>query len=175
MKIGFGNIISDHIATLQNAKTGRVSAIDIAVFYGAPLVLAVLVYLDHFEFSGDVFSQSIAVFSIFSALLFSVQVALFGIYTKKREEADEFSEAFSKKRLDARRELVRETNANISYLIVLSLLSVTVFLFAFSIKIFDRYEPAIAVFLYLHFVLTLLMIIKRVHALFDKEYRLDKL
>lgn len=173
MKIGFSSIIKDHIKTLQNAKNGRISIVDISVFYGVPYTFSILVYLDKFKFSNELFSQSIAVFSIFSALLFSVQVALFGIYTKKREEVDEYSEAFSKERLEARRVLVRETNANISYLIVLSLLSVTIFLTAFALDFSDRFEPALAVFLYLHFVLTLLMIVKRVHALFDKEYRLD--
>lgn len=174
MKIGIRNIIVDHIRTLHNAKTGRISVVDILIFYGIPLVLSYLVYLDDIKFSEDVFGQSIAVFSIFSALLFSVQVALFGIYTKKRENADEFSEAFFEDRLEARRELIIETNANISYLIAISLISVTIFLGAFSIKSFDKYEPAFAVFLYFHFAMTLLMIIKRVHALFDKEYRLNK-
>ena len=175
MKIGIKNIVLDHLSTLQNAKSDKISAFDIFLFYGLPLILAILVYIDKIKFGSEVFSQSIAVFSIFSALLFSVQVALFGIYTKKREEVDEYSEAFSKERIEARRVLVRETNANISYLIVLSAGSVTIFLSCFAIKIFDRFEPALAVFLYLHFMFTLLMIIKRVHALFDKEYQLDKL
>ena len=175
MKIGFSNIVKDHIRTLQNAKSGKISIIDIVIFYGIPFFFAILVYLDKFQFKSEVFGQSIVIFSIFSALLFSVQVALFGIYTKKREEVDEYSEAFSKERLEARRVLVRETNANISYLIVLSLLSVTIFLVAFAIDVSDRFEPALTVFLYLHFVLTLLMIVKRVHALFDKEYLLNQI
>lgn len=173
MKIGIANIISDHLSTLQNAKTGKVSLIDLAIFYGIPLSASSIIFVNEIEFDGDVFSQSIAVFSIFSALLFSVQVALFGIYTKKRENPDEFSEVFFTERLEARRDLIRETNANISYLIFVSAVSVTIFLGSLIVNKTDYFEPSFAIFLYLHFILTLLMIIKRVHVLFDKEYELD--
>jgi len=174
MKIGIGGILIDHIGTLRDARSGQVSFIDICIFYALPIILAVLVFFDDFSFKNEIIGQSIAVFAIFSALLFSVQVALFGIYTKKRSDLDDYAKAFAIERLTARRDLIRETNANISYLIVVSAISVTILLVAFATDISNRFEPAVAVFLYGHFMLTLLMIIKRVHALFDREYRLEE-
>jgi len=171
MKIGVGRIISDHLRSLYDAKTGNVSILDLTIFYLFPLVLAVFIYLDKFHFENSVYSQSIAVFAIFSALLFSVQIALFGIYSKSYSAKDEFSELYARERVDKRRKIVRQTNSNISYLIVVSSISVTLFLAASVIRVSDRFEPALAVFLYAHFMLTLLMVIKRVHALFDKEYQ----
>lgn len=173
MKIDISSIIFSHLSTLKNAQSGRFSIADILIFYGLPILVAFGVYYRAATFNNDIFAQSIAVFSIFSALLFSVQVALFGIYTKRREEPDEFGQAFAHERLLARRELIAETNSNISYLVVVSAVSVTIFLTAFILKTSDRYEPSIAAFLYSHFMLTLLMVIKRIHALFDKEYRTD--
>jgi hypothetical protein len=144
-----------------------------SVFYLLPLVFGILTYYYSIKLSADIFSQSIAVFSIFSALLFSVQIALFGIFSKARGEADEFGDAFRESRIEARREFISETNSNISYLIVLSTISVTLFLAAALFDESDDFEPALAVFLYFHFMLTLLMVIKRVHALFAKEYLVD--
>ncbi|PHR04608.1 MAG: hypothetical protein COB31_02980 [Erythrobacter sp.] len=171
MKIGVGRIFLDHLKSLYDAKTGRVSATDLFVFYGCPSIFAILVYLDQFSFEDGVYNQSIAVFAIFSALLFSVQIALFGIYSKEYSAKDEFSELYAQARVKKRRKIIRQTNSNISYLIVISSLSVTLFLAASVIRVSDRFEPALAIFLYSHFMLTLLMVIKRVHALFDKEYQ----
>jgi hypothetical protein len=173
MKIDPSPIIADHFKTLRDARSNRISLLDLVTFYFLPAVAAGTVFEYRVTFTSDVFGQSIAVFAIFSALLFSVQVALFGIFTKRRSDVDEYREAFEARRLAARRELIKETNSNISYLIFFSAFSVTVFIGAFAVRLTDKVEAPIAVFLYLHFMLTLLMIIKRVHALFDKEYDLD--
>ncbi|MCK0098383.1 hypothetical protein MWU38_03205 [Qipengyuania sp. S6317L1] len=174
MKINIFRIVIDHMSTLRNARNGYISITDLFVFYIVPVGLAVLAFWSPVVLEDSIFSQSIAVFSIFSALLFSVQIALFGIFSKSRAARDEYDETFVAERVEASRKLISETNSNISYLIVLSAISVTLFLAASVFDESNQFESAFAVFLYSHFMLTLLMVIKRVHALFAKEYEQDE-
>jgi hypothetical protein len=37
----------------------------------------------------------------------------------------------------------------------------------------DGWAPAISIVIYVHFICTLLMVVKRAHALFQREYRGD--
>lgn len=170
MKIDISKIVIDHIITLQNARTGKLSVGDLFLFYGIPIILSVAVWYEGVALGNDVFGQSISVFAIFSALLFSVQIALFGIFYNKRADVGGVNKEKREKNLQDRKRLIKETNTNISYLIVISCISVTLFLISYAFSYFNKIEPAMATFLYSHFMFTLLMIIKRVHALFQREY-----
>jgi len=102
-----------------------------------------------------------------------VQIALFGISQREwKFESDQLSAELRKEKLEERRELLGELNTNISYLVVVSCFAVTVFLIFYIVKMTDDLETAISIWLYTHFFLTLLMVIKRAHALFQKEYEI---
>ena len=97
MKIDVSRILVDHARTLQNARTGKVSIIDILIFYELPVLFGGSVYWKNITFKNEVFGQSIAVFAIFSALLFSVQIALFGIFYNKRGDVSRANKAIREK------------------------------------------------------------------------------
>ena len=66
--------------------------------------------------------------------------------------------------------LLKETNANISYLILVSCLGLTLCLTLYIGNAVAHAGIGVLTFLFSHFILTLLMIIKRMYALFRREY-----
>ena len=70
-------------------------------------------------------------------------------------------------------ELLREINANISYSILFSIIAFFSFIIVYALDIENSFPTMMAAFIYSHFILTLLMIAKRSHVLFEKEYQND--
>jgi len=172
MKISVTVIIRDHLATLYNDSSGKRSYFDIFVFYFFPLLLAIGVYVFDLRLDVNSYSVSITFFGIFLALLLNIQVAIFSIFRHKwKESEDERKAALQDEEMSTRRTLLGELNANISYLTLVSCLALISFFVFYAATCEEGAAPAFGVMLYSHFVLTLLMVIKRAHALFQKEYR----
>jgi hydrogenase-4 membrane subunit HyfE len=172
VKIGVGGIVRDHIATLRDDCRSTISHVDVVVFYVLPITASVAAYLTCFRLTKDVYNVSVTFFGIFLALLLNLQVAIFAIFQRKwREVHDERSQSIQKETLRDRRILLGELNANISYLTLTSCIGLAAVLFFYVKDMQAGWAPAATAALYLHFLLTLLMIVKRSHALFQKEYR----
>lgn len=190
MKINIILIIKDHVETLKNERTGRVSIVDWLVFFVIPVAIGYLVYAFDIKLPYAIYGTSITFFGIFVALLLNLRVATFGILQRKwQDHNDPKLVELQARTLELRTQLLSAVNANISYLIFISSLSVAMFL-VFSAFDWSAPETAIdkvpvgperlqvgtvsgAVFssaVYSHFVLTLLMIICRSHILFRQEY-----
>ena len=75
-----------------------------------------------------------------------------------------------KKNADLKRKLLKEVNSNISYLILISVVAIVLFLFLYTSEKTGRSAAAVSWTIYIHFVLNLLMVVKRSHILFRKEY-----
>jgi hypothetical protein len=172
MKISVLHIVIDHLGTLRNDRTGRVSWLDIFLFYGIPIFGGAVTSLLCVAIPRDVFGLSVSIFSIFCALLLSVQVAVYSIFKSDRPDSDDSISRKSSHKSDLiLRSLIREVNTNISYLIVVCCVCITVFLAMYIADLADRLESAVIFMLYSHFLLTVLMVIKRAHAIFETEYR----
>jgi hypothetical protein len=128
-------------------------------------------YLNRFFVGPDFYNISITFFGIFIALLLNIQVAVFGIFLRKWEKPEDkrYADQIAKKAQD-RNILLREVNTNISYLVLISFFALIIFLVFYTLKYIDGIFAAFSVFIYSHFLLTLLMIIKRSHAIFQGEY-----
>jgi hypothetical protein len=171
MKVGLKSIISSHVATLKNVGDETTSRADLLLFFGLPLFGAIVCWYFCLKFTNEVYSASISVFAIFSALLFSVQVAMYGVFRSDRKSTgDKVLDADAQTYAEKARVLLREVNANISYLILISCISVTTFLIFVAAPISERVEAAGLVLLYSHFLLTVAMVLKRAHEIFDAEY-----
>lgn len=115
--------------------------------------------------------MSISIFAIFSALLLSVQVSMYGVFRSARKEHnDPVLCASDKVKENNIRILLKEINSNVSYLIFVSCFSVSIFLMFFASSVLARFEASISIFLYVHFLLTAAMVLKRAHEVFDAEY-----
>lgn len=174
MKISFLHIINSHIKTLCDAENNILKG-DIFIFYIIPIIIAILCSIFIEKFEKEVFATSISIFAIFSALLLNSQVAIFGISQKQwKNPKNKYEEEKQDKKLAERSELLAELNINISYLIISCCISLTLFFIFYVFNTYNLVEVFISIFLYIHFLLTLLMVIKRSHALFQKEYEISR-
>ncbi|WP_448140249.1 hypothetical protein [Sphingopyxis fribergensis] len=172
MKINILSIVKDHWSTLYDARSNSRSLTDVIVFYGVPTATSIAAWNYGFSSNQNIYNVSITFFGIFVALLLNIQVAIFGIFQRKWEYSDdERIEKLQKEVIRDRRRLLIEVNINLSYLIVICCAALFISLLSFVQEYDKGAVPALMIFLYTHFLLTLLMVVKRAHALFHKEYR----
>lgn len=175
MKLNVWFIIVAHIKTLSidgPDGTSHISALDVFVFYLIPASLGCLAWYLCFDVRDAVYELSVSVFAIFSALLLSVQVAMYGVFRSERKQVnDKVLDAAAKEKIEVLRKVLREVNTNISYLILVSCFAVSLFLFFFAVTLPATIETGVLIFIYAHFILTIAMVLKRAHVVFDKEYR----
>lgn len=172
MKIDIRYIIRDHLRTLRNAETKRVSVFDILLFYVLPIVLAGSAWWYSIDLKKvDAYNVSITFFGIFIALLLNLQVAIFAILQRKWEpSADDRMQLYHDEKFENRQVLLGELNANLSYLILVCCTALFAALIFFVREWNAGFGPAAMILLYAHFLFTLVMIVKRSHALFQSEY-----
>lgn len=171
MKIDPSAIISDHLNTLTDDRTGKRSWQDIALFYVAPVALGAIATYCCWNVNKDVYNVSITFFGIFIALLLNIQVAVFSILQRKIGQPKERRSAeIVSERISLRRTLLSQVNANISYLVLFCCAALVIFLLFYTLGDPYRISTPLTWTTYGHFLLTLLMVVKRSHALFQSEY-----
>lgn len=167
-KIDIRPIVRSHFSTLRAFDSARVSKIDVGIFYILPAVPAGLFCFFGSTLNMGAFSNSVlAVFSVvlglslaFLALLFSQKEA-----TKADLEVEEDVARIA--HLDRVIRTISEVFYSTNYTILICAITMTAIL---ASQLFDsgnaRWFGAILTYFLSHFVLTFLMIIKRVHILF---------
>lgn len=171
MKISLYAIIIAHLSTLKDYRSGRTSLVDLCIFFGIPAILGALSFLLELTITNDFLDVLISAFSIFSALLFSAQIAIYGIFrADRRRQDDPIVRATERIKFAEVKIILREINANISYLIFISFVSVSLFLTFFAFLFNTHLEAALTTFFSVHFLLTAGMVLKRAHEVFDSEY-----
>jgi drug/metabolite transporter (DMT)-like permease len=171
MKINITQIVLDHLKTLRDAETDRIHVSEILLFFISPCAVGFIAYWNGINIAKEVHNLSVTFFGIFIALLLNMQVAMFGIYQRKQIPPTDprLLQKFESTAED-RRVLLGEINANISYLILFCCLSLVIFFGFYAIPLENSVSSGASVLIYFHFLLSLLMIVKRSHALFTKEY-----
>lgn len=171
-KINLTTIVVKHIATLRDNGTKELSMIDISVFLIFPFMASVALAYFGSVLSDDLLSLAVNFGAITTALLMSVLVLVYEQESKllSIRHADVTLEAIKKQKL----QLLRELYQNICFTIVVSLCVVVSSFLLMFFKGFEEFGyvvflnnslTAFVVFLFLNVVLTMLMIIKRFHAL----------
>ena len=172
LKINILPIIRDHINTLYHAQT-KSKALDVSLFIGIPLIMALLSSWFCPIIKDDLLSIIATVFTIFTALLLSLLLLLYDMSGKIKYST-------TKKAFD----LLVETKANISFLIVSSIISLFVIIalsivsesvletfFIISIDTIKKILSFISYFLLGIFCYTILIVLKRVYALLTEILR----
>lgn len=171
-KIGFSHIIRKHFRTLKDQRTGKISVGDLLVFFGLPAVIACLSSFYMPSIKSDILSLSVTFGAITTALLMSVLVLVYDQEAKLGaiESNDKTLLASIKTKLVVLKELYQ----NICFTILSSLALVVlsfVHIVAQEIFIVEQNRPIfmvltfLVVFVFINIVLTMLMVIKRFHAL----------
>lgn len=172
MKLDVQSIVRDHCLTLTEGQSAKASVCDFLTFLGLPLMIVIFAGQRGFELKADAYNVSITFFGIFIALLLNIQVAIFAIFQRKwTVSADPIEARVQQGIIDVRRQLLGQLNANLSYLVLVCCAALVLSLCAYVSEWKRGIAPAAIAFLYGHFVLTLLMVVKRSHALFQQEYK----
>lgn len=168
-KIDVRGIIQDHYRTLVDnrevAEGGprRASKGDYFLFLGVPVLAALLLHYLKVGLSDEAVNVLITALSIFAGLLFNLLVLIAGLADRSdmpRGPADP-------------RPLLREVYANIAYALLVSLVAlIPLCVYAMVAEGTARIVATIFAYSFIgHFLLTLLMILKRMHALLTDELR----
>ncbi|WP_082564651.1 hypothetical protein [Caulobacter sp. Root1472] len=171
MKVDVTSIIRDHLRTLYNARTGKSSLGDAVIFFLLPALAGGFSFLLKFSVAQEFYNVSITFFGIFIALLLNIQVAIFAIFQRKWDlPKDKKLAEIAFEKMTSRNLLLKELNANISYLVLFCCAALLVAVVFYVLKWSAWVAPSFVVIMYSHFFFTLIMIVKRSHALFQMEY-----
>ena len=168
-KINIFDICRDHINTLRNFDTKKVSIGDLVLFFVIPLPIGAGAVWVHGSMKNTEVTVLVTAFSIFTALLFNLLLLTFDLISKTDGSSDDFM-------IRLKMLLLQQTYNNISFCILVAITAIGLLLIylldsrlGFSI---DQVEYVISFGVYYLttlFLLTLLMILKRVHILLSKE------
>jgi hypothetical protein len=171
-KINILRIVAAHFDSFRDLSTGKRSVLDFIVFLGAPLAVGALGWYLDWKLYVDTLNAVLAAFVIFSGLLLNLLVL---IYTFSADASH--PTALARIRVT----FVRELHDNIAFAVLVSVAITVVALIAMAdLKMIKPEGPVstghvmtfLLVYLTINFVLTLLMILKRLHAMLSRE--LDK-
>jgi hypothetical protein len=170
-KIDLRDVVAEHLATLRDGDAQRISWMDVLVFFGLPLIVAVAIALANITLSTSAIGILIGALSILAGLLINVLVLL---YTVKEVGPTETEN-------EEQRTLIREVNANLLYAITIAVIDIVALCILPLIKglgipaaikgpLDDVWSGAI-IFILGNFILTLLMALKRLKVLLDLRFK----
>lgn len=182
-KINVFNIISGHFSSLLRGQGIIFIFIDFLTFVGVPLSLAVLGVFFKLNINNEVISLAVNFGAIFTALLLSVLVLVYEQESKLRDKILVYKEqnkdsnpnvdySYIDPYVGIKLKLMGQLYVNISYCIITSILLVASSAIAlisintakYSILNVFILNPLI-IFLLSHILITILMVVKRIHAL----------
>ena len=163
-KVNVIGIVLDHVGTWRDYSTGRYRLTDFLLFLGVPIAIAgVLVY-----FYGNLRPNLITIvatsLSIFAALLFNLLLLVYDAMGKSRDPNENSDKL--------RRRFLRDVFSNISFAILVAIGAIVLVLALLLVNCCSAAEhifSAIIYYLVALFLLTLLMLLKRVHILLRNE------
>ena len=168
-KINVLNIIYLHVDTLRNYSTGKRSWSDMLTFFGIPLAVSIAGWYLRWGLYTEALNALLAAFAIFAGLLLNLLLLIYTFSSDTTHPA-----ALSK----IRATLVRQLHDNIAFAVLISTCIVVVALVAIAqLKIENpsnspptgRSVTFLLTYLTSNFVLTLLMVLRRIHTLLREK------
>lgn len=172
-KIHVYNIIKGHFGTYQNDNTGKTSLIDYLSFILLPILISCYI-----TFISDIVLSKVdvllTVFSIFTALLFNFLMLIIQIKEKVNSDKEDLVNNVD---LEKYYKCVDQTYYNVSFAVLLSIIAI-VLLWIISIlpneeiTLILQITSAVTETVMIMFFFDLLMILKRVFAIYDIKNKL---
>jgi hypothetical protein len=164
-KLGIRAVIKDHFATLVVGDTSKRSMPDLVLFYLVPIIVGVVLVKFNFIFGRSLGNALIIALSIFAGLLFNVLLLILNIASKMRSASE---------KLSANSLRLKEICSNVSYAVLISLLTIVAILLHFgflglNLKIGLHLTSFFVYAMCGNFILTMLLVLKRVHSLLITE------
>lgn len=163
-KVNVWGVVRDHLGTLKNLDTERYSLGDILFLFGMPALIASGLVWSGVRITDQMVNVLITALSVFAGLLFNLLLLIYDIVQKDQESAPNAK---------LQRRFLKEIYANISFCILTSIVAIVV-LSVYSFGALVAVAVSVLCFtvylLLAVFMLTLLMVLKRVHVLLSKEF-----
>lgn len=166
-KLSVTQIISSHIKTLRNYSSKRTSIKDLLTFLILPVLIGFT--LERSFYLSDKFSSSIlTVFSILTGLLFNFLVLIIDACSKQKQRT-------VKNNINELRKLnlIKETFSNVSFSILIAIIIICMTLLlelVSSIALLSSGLLMIILSLAIIFILTMLMVLKRMFVILNKDF-----
>jgi len=152
-----------HYNTLRDDSTGDLRIRDQVLFVGAPVALGASLAIIHFRMQDT--ASVLAGIAVFTALLFGLVIFVFQLRVQIRGDG-------SDRERPRVATLIDETFANVTYAVIIGMVTTVVGIVASSINQKDLGAPiwasALLGALLLHLVLTILMCLKRINAAYQQ-------
>jgi hypothetical protein len=167
-KIDVRSIIVGHLATLKDCGGQKRSITDLLLFFALPFCVAGASVWFGIQILATAVNALLTAFSIFVGLLFNLLVMVLTFLQTTQGAPDD-------RLLQVRKQLLREITANLSFAILVALMLVAVAIFSLvrTQKDEEPVRPVEAFILVtgsINFVLTLLMVLRRMYALLMNEF-----
>ena len=173
MKFSLRHIFVAHFSTLRHAGSDEISKVDVFWFYGVPVLFGICAAVTDVRAGRDFYNLSITFFGIFIALLLNIQVAIFSVFQRRwPDSADPMLSEIQRDKLLQRNTLLRELNITVSYLIAISCVYLSAAIVLYTLDVSNKAADIVCAYAYAHFILTLLMVVKRTFVLFQSEYNI---
>jgi hypothetical protein len=161
-KLDVTDIVGDHLATFVHQRDGRRMHLELGLFFVIPLLGAGALLWSARLLTPNLINILVTALSIFAGLLFNLLVLVHGLLRGPDD----------KSRPQVQRILIKEIHANVSYAILVSLVSVAVLVacmfkgpaWAYVAGSFIVYALAVNV------LLTLVMILSRMHTMMAEDF-----
>lgn len=174
-KVCVSHIFKMHFETLSSTN-GNVSWGDIFTFYGIPLIPSISLFFIGYRMDKDLTSLVINFGAIFSALLLSVLVLIYDQEKKLREDQQEQSISdLGQPTYSIKKKIISSLYNNLCYAILMSIVLIMVALFnQITTNVPNLYSlgvclSSMAVFIIINIMFTIVMIVKRMHALLHSK------
>lgn len=163
-KIALGEIVKAHWATLRDESTRDFSDEDFFVFYVVPLLFVTFQAIFSLNIRG--LGTVLTAMALLVGLLFNLLVLVFDL-TAKMDRSQLIDST------DDQVRLLKETQANTSYALLLGLFVVSLMGGAAlsGTETLPLWASCILGGLIVHFVLTLMMVLRRIRAAFTAQFR----
>ena len=158
-------IVKGHLDTLVDARTGRASVLERLFFFASPLCLSIGLLYFHFGFRLDAVNGFLNAFAIFTGLLLNLLVLVFSLSASGDKSAPSF-----------RKIIIKQVFTNVCYCILLSIGVVATSLIDLGYLRPQKIESTGPISTFVlsgltgHFLLTLLMVMKRMYKLISSEF-----
>lgn len=179
MSTKFSNlqIIRDHIKTLKIYNSGAIDKLSLIMNFGFPLILAFTFLYFHSFLQSSIITVLITVLSIFIALLLNLLFLMYSILSRRLRGDNEVNaqqaknEGTSENKIRIR--LLKETYYNVQFSVlvcVYALIAIILYVLLPKEIYLDLVLGFIVYYFLFVFITTLLMILKRTHTLFSREF-----
>ena len=171
MKFDVSQIIGDYVLTLRGEKLSVLSAFDFAVAFGFPVLASIGSYWFSSGVDSNLYLSLFTLLGIFVAVFMAILGVLVPLFHAPRKDSADY---VVDKRLEYEHKkilkLISETSNILVYLMLVSIIAMFILIIPIATKSNLFLFKWTSVFFGVHLIVNLLIVMKRIQALFQYEF-----